>query len=31
LTADDARKMTPRQIQEAMDKGLFNNAIGRTG
>jgi hypothetical protein len=31
LTAEDARKMTPRQIQEAMDKGLFNNAIGRTG
>lgn len=31
LTAEDAKTMTPRQIQEAMDKGLFNNAMGRTG
>jgi hypothetical protein len=30
LTADDARKMTPTQIQQAMDKGLFNAVLGRS-
>lgn len=31
LTAEDVKKMSPEAISEAYAKGLFNNAIGRTG